>query len=186
MIDQVASAFENKDYRTAANLLKQLLKDSPENPQVQLYLGKLHEVSGKHEKAEKVYLKLLRDSTNNKIITQARQGLQRLEDIEKKQRQDKISQAKSNPENQESAVLILEPISNELKKSAAQKLASIIGVDAYTARLSLPSRGWRLYRSGALGELKFYGEQLLNSNIPCFWTTLTKVNQIEVFQVNYF
>ena len=51
MIDQVASAFENKDYRTAANLLKQLLKDSPENPQVQLYLGKLHEVSGKHEKA---------------------------------------------------------------------------------------------------------------------------------------
>ena len=186
MIDQVASAFENKDYRTAANLLKQLLKDSPENPQVQLYLGKLHEVSGKHEKAEKVYLKLLRDSTNNKIMTQARQGFQRLEDIEKKQRQDKIAQAKSNPENQESAVLILEPISNELKKSAAQKLASIIGVDAYTARLSLPSRGWRLYRSGALGELKFYGEQLLNSNIPCFWTTLAKVNQIEVFQVNYF
>ena len=185
MIDQVASAFENKDYRTAANLLKQLLKDSPENPQVQLYLGKLHEVSGKHEKAEKVYLQLLKDSTNSKIITQARQGLQRLKDIEQQQRQDKIAQAKSNPENQESAVLILEPISNELKKSAAQKLASIIGVDAYTARLSLPSRGWRLYRSGALGELKFYGEQLLNSGIPCFWTTLALVNKIEVFQVDY-
>jgi len=186
MIDQVASAFENKDYRTAANLLKKLLKESPDDPQVQLYLGKLHEVSGKHEKAEKVYLQLLRDSTNNKIITQARQGLQRLEDIEKKQRQDKIERAKSNPENQESAVLILEPIPNELKKEAAQKLASIIGIDAYTARLSLPSRGWRLYRSGALGELKFYGEQLLNSDIPCFWTTLAKVNKIEVFQVRYF
>lgn len=186
MIDQVASAFENKDYRTAANLLKQLLKESPDNPQVQLYLGKLHEVSGKYEKAEKVYLQLLRDSTNNKIITQARQGLQRLEEIEQQQRQDKIAQTKSNPENQQSAVLILEPIANELKKEASQKLASIIGIDAYTARLSLPSRGWRLYRSGALGELKFYGEQLLNSGIPCFWTTLAKVNKIEVFQVRYF
>lgn len=185
MIDQVASAFENKDYQTAANLLKQLLKNSPDNPQVQLYLGKLHEVSGKHEKAEKVYLQLLKDSTNSKIITQARHGLQRLKDIEQQQRQDKIAQAKSNPENQESAVLILEPIANELKKEAAQKLASIMGIDAYTARLSLPSRGWRLYRSGANGELKFYGEQLINSNIPCFWTTLAKVKKIEVFQVDY-
>jgi tetratricopeptide (TPR) repeat protein len=186
MIEQVASAFEKKDYRTAANLLKQLLKESPENPLVQLYVGKLHEVSGKHEKAEKVYRQLLRHSSNNKIIIQARQGLQRLEEIETKQRLDAIAEAKSSPENQETAVLILEPIASELKKEAAQKLADILGIDAYTARLSLPSRGWRLYRSGALGELKFYGEQLLNSDIPCFWTTLAEVNQIEVFQVQYF
>ncbi len=186
MIEQVASAFEKKDYPMAAKLLKELLKDSPDNPQLQLYVGKLHEVSGKHEKAEKVYRQILRHSTNNKIITQARQGLQRLEEIEEKQRQDAIAQAKSNPGNQEAAVLILEPIANELKKEAAQKLASILKIDAYTARLSLPSRGWRLYRSGALGELKLYGEQLSNSGIPCFWTTLTEVNQIEVFQVCYF
>ncbi len=186
MIEQVASAFEKKDYRTAANLLKQLLKESPDNHEVQLYVGKLHEVSGKHEKAEKVYRQLLRDSNNNKIITQARQGLQRLKQIEEQQRKDAIAQAKSNPENQETAVLILQPIANELKKEAAQKLAQIVGVDAYTARLSLPSRGWRLYRSGALGELKFYGEQLSNSGIPCFWTPLTKVNKIEIFQVHYF
>ena len=186
MIDKVAFAFEKKDYRTAANLLKQLLKESPDNHQVQLYVGKLHEVSGKHEKAQKVYRQLLRDSNNNKIITQARLGLQRLEDIEEKQRQEAIAQAKSNPENQEAAVLILQPIASELKKEAAQKLAQILGVDAYTARLSLPSRGWRLYRSGALGELKFYGEQLSNSGIPCFWTALSEVNKIEVFQVHYF
>ncbi|WP_414620953.1 tetratricopeptide repeat protein [Calothrix sp. CCY 0018] len=186
MIDKVASAFEKKDYRTAANLLKQLLKESPDNHQVQLYVGKLHEVSGKHEKAEKVYRQLLRDSNNNKIITQARLGLQRLEQAKTQLRQQVIAQTKSNPENQETAVLILEPIASELKQEAAQKLASILGVDAYSARLSLPSRGWRLYRSGALGELKFYGEQLSNSGIPCFWTPLTKVNEIEVFQVHYF
>jgi tetratricopeptide (TPR) repeat protein len=186
MIDKVASAFEKKDYRRAANLLKQLLKESPDNHEVQLYVGKLHEVSLKYEKAEKVYRQLLRDSNNSKIITQARQGLQRLKEIEEKQRKDAISQAKSNPENQQAAVLILQPIANDLKKEAAQKLAQILGVDAYSARLSLPSRGWRLYRSGALGELKFYGEQLSNSGIPCFWTTLAAVNKIEVFQVHYF
>jgi len=186
MIDQVASAFEKKDYHTAAKLLKQLLKESPDDPLVQLYLGKLQEVSGKYEKAKKIYRKLLRDSNNNKIITQARQGLQRLEDIEKQQRQEAIIQATSNPENQETAVLILEPISNELKKSAALQLAQIFQIDPYTARISLPSRGWRLYRSGLKGELQYYGEQLINSNIPCFWTTINKINKIEVFQVQYF
>lgn len=186
MIEQVASAFEKRDYPTAAKLLKQLLKESPDNPFVQLYIGKLHEVSGKHQKAETVYRQLLRDSTNHKIITQARQGLQRLEEIEQQQRQDAIAKATSNPENQATAVLILEPIASELKKEAAQKLASIMKTDAYSARLSLPSRGWRLYRSGALGELKFYGEQLYNADIPCFWTTLTAIKKIEVFQVHYF
>lgn len=186
MIDQVASAFEKRDYHTAAKLVKQLLKDSPDNPFGQLYVGKLHEVSKKFEKAEKVYRQLLRDSNNTKIITQARQGLQRLEDIEKQQRKEKIAQATSNPKNQEAAVLILEPIPNELKKELAQKLASIFQIDPYTARLSLPSRGWRLYRSGANGELKFYGEQLSSSGIPCFWTTLENVKKIEVFQVDYF
>ena len=186
MIEKVASAFEKKDYRTAAKLVKQLLKESPDNPWVQLYVGKLHEVSKKHEKAEKVYRQLLRDSNNNKIITQARQGLQRLQDIEEEQRKAAIVQATSDPNNQETAILILEPIANELKKEAAQKLAQIIKVDPYTARLSLPSRGWRLYRSGALGELKFYGEQLYNAGIPCFWTTLTAIQKIEVFQVHYF
>ena len=186
MIEQVASAFEKKDYRTAAKLLKQLLKESPDNPLAQLYVGKLHEVSGKHQKAEQVYRQLLRDSNNSKILTQARQGLQRLEDIEKQQRQKAIAKATSNPENQETGILILEPIANELKKEAAQKLANILQTDAYTARLSLPSRGWRLYRSGALGELKFYGEQLYNAGIPCFWTTLTAIQKIEVFQVHYF
>ena len=186
MIEQVASAFEKKDYRTAAKLLQELLKDSSGDPWVRLYVAKLHEVSGKYDKAGRVYRQLLLDANNNKIVTQARMGLQRLDEIEEKQRQEAISQAKSNPEDRETAVLILEPIASELKKSAAQKLAEIMQVDAYSARLSLPSRGWRLYRSGAIGELKFYGEQLRNAGIPCFCTTLNAINQIEVFQVHYF
>ena len=68
MIEQVAIAFEHKDYQTAAKLLKQLRKESPDNPWVQFYLGRLHEVSGKHQDAEKIY-RQLRDTTKTKIVT---------------------------------------------------------------------------------------------------------------------
>lgn len=45
MLDQVIAAFEQKDYRTAAKLLRPLLIESPENHWLQLYYGKLKEVS---------------------------------------------------------------------------------------------------------------------------------------------
>lgn len=186
MIEQVAIAFERKDYHTAAKLLKQLLKESPENPLVQFYLGRLHEVSGKRPDAEKIYRQLLQNTTNNKILTQARQGLQRLREIEQEERQRAITQATSQPSSTELGVLILEPLSNELKTLAAPKFAQIMQLDSYTARLTLPSRHWRLYRTGQVGELKFYGTQLQKAGIPCFWTAINTIEQIQVFQVQYF
>jgi tetratricopeptide (TPR) repeat protein len=186
MLEQVATAFECKDYRTAAELLKKLYKESPENPLVQLYIGRLHEVSGKHQDAEKVYRQLLQNTTNGKIVTQARQGLQRLQESEKTERLQAIAQRNAESNNTESGVLVLEPISSELKTQAAQRFAQIMQLDAYSARLILPSRGWRLYRSGAVGELKFYGEQLQKAEIPCFWTKLATVQEIKVFQVQHF
>jgi hypothetical protein len=186
MIEQLASAFERKDYHTAAKILKQLLKETPENPWVQLYLAKLHQVSGKRPQADKIYRQLLRTTTNTKILTQARQGLQQLEDIEKEERQRAISQATSDPSKAELGVLILEPLTSEVKTIVARKFAQIMQIDPYNARLMLPSRGWRLYRSGAVGELQFYGEQLQQAGIPCFWTTISAIQQIQVFQVKYF
>ncbi|MDF5735365.1 MULTISPECIES: tetratricopeptide repeat protein [unclassified Nostoc] len=186
MIEQVAIAFEHKDYQTAAKLLKQLQKESPENPWVQYYLGRLHEVSEKRQDAEKIYRQLLRDTTNTKILTLARQGLQRLQEIELEERQRAISQATAQPNNTELSVLILKPLSNEMKIEASRKFAQIMQLDPYTARLVLPSRGWRLYRTGQLGELKFYGKQLQQAGIPCFWATIAEIQQIQVYQVKYF
>ncbi|MCF2148148.1 tetratricopeptide repeat protein [Desmonostoc muscorum LEGE 12446] len=186
MIEQVAIAFDNKDYQTAAKLLKQLQKESPEHPWVQFYLGRLHEVSGKYQDAEKIYRQLLRDTTNTRIVTLARQGLRRLQEIEQEQRQRAIAKATSEPTNTELGVLILEPLNNELKTEASRKFAQIMQTDPYSARLMLPSRGWRLYRTGQVGELKFYGEQLQQAGIPCFWTTINAIQQIQVFQVKYF
>ncbi|MFN6517122.1 MAG: tetratricopeptide repeat protein [Nostoc sp. CreGUA01] len=186
MIEQVAIAFDNKDYQTAAKLLKQLQKESPEHPWVQFYLGKLHEVSGNYQDAEKVYRQLLRDMRNTRIVTLAREGLRRLQEIEQEQRQRAIAKATSEPSNTELGVLILEPLKNELKAEASRKFAQIMQTDPYSARLMLPSRGWRLYRTGQVGELKFYGEQLQQAGIPCFCTTITAIQQIQVFQIKYF
>lgn len=187
MIDKLASAFDKQDYKTAAKLLKQLLKDSPQDSWVQFYLGRYHEVSGKHDKAEEIFRRLLRDATNNKLVTQARQGLQRLQDTRKAERNQAIASAKSDPANIEPGVLILEPLlNNEEKTLKAQKFAEIMQIDPYTARLILPSRGWRSYKTGAIGELEFFGSQLLSAGIPCFWAKISKIQQIQVFQAENF
>jgi Tetratricopeptide repeat len=186
MIDRVAAAFDRQDYREAARLLKQLFKESPQNPWVQFYVGRLHEVTNKLEASEKVYRQLLQDTLNPKVAAQARQGLQRLETIKKEKKQQAIASAKADPNSAELGVLILEPVDPEAKTQAAQNFARIINIDPYTARLLLQSRGWRLYRTGAIGELQYYGQQLQQAKIPCFWFSLADIQKINVFRVSYF
>lgn len=186
MIDQVADAFERKDYRTAARLLKQLVQQEPNNPLIRLYVGRLHEATGKLEAAEKVYRQLLQGTTNSKIMSQARQGLGRLAAIEQQQRRQALAEATADPSSTELGILVLEPISAEGKQSAAQRFARTMQIDAYTARLQLPSRGWRLYRTGPIGELQFYVSSLRNADIPCFAATLTDIQKINVFSIDYF
>lgn len=186
MIEQVAAAFDRKDYQTAAILLKQLVKQESENPWVHLYVGRLHEVTGKLELAENIYRRLLRDTTNSKILAQARQGLGRVEAIEQERRRLAIAQATADPKNAQPGVLVLEPISSELKPAAAQKFARIMQLDPYIAKLHLPSRGWRLYRTGPVGEMRYYSQQLASSEIPSMWASLEDLQKINVFRVSYF
>ena len=186
MLEQVTAAFERQDYDTAAQLLQQLLKDSPQDPWVQLYWGQLQEVSGNLEAAANVYQQLLRNTINSKIMAQARQGWQRVEVLLKEKRLQAIAEATAEPSNILAGVLVLEPVASEIKTQAAQQFAQIMQIDPYTARLILPSRNWRLYRTGAIGELRFLGQHLLKSNIPCFWATVAEIEKIRVFQINYF
>jgi tetratricopeptide (TPR) repeat protein len=186
MLDRVAAAIERQDYRTAAQLLEQMRQESPQNPWVEFYSGRLQEVSGNLEAAANVYQQLLRVTINAKIITQARQGLQRLEAIAQAQRKQAQAQATAEPSNTQTGVLVLEPVASETKTVAAQKFAQIMHLDPYTARLQLPSRSWRLYRTGAIGELRFLGQDLRNAEIPCFWATLAEIQQICIFQVSHF
>lgn len=186
-IDRVADAFKRKDYRTAARLLTPLLKSDPDEPWVQLYAARLHELSGKPEIAEPIYRQLLRNTTNPnpRILAQARQGLQRLENQEKSQRQAAIAQARQTPENQQPGVLVLEPVAPEHRATAIPAFARILGIDPYSARLQLPSRGWRLYRVGPLAELKIYATELRSQQIPAFWAAIADVQALKIFRVHY-
>jgi hypothetical protein len=56
-------------------------------------------------------------------------------------------------------------------------------LDNYIARLHLPSRGWRLYRTGSIGEMKVYVEELNNLGIPAFCLSLSEIEAVQVFQV---
>jgi hypothetical protein len=186
MLDQIAAAFDRQDYRTAAKLLKEFLRESPQNPFGQFYRGRLYEVSGKLEAAEEIYRQLLRDVVNPKIAGQARQGIQRLETLAQTRQQTAIAKATADPKNTELGILVLEAISSDIRTTSAQSFAQIMKLDAYTARLQIPHRGWRLYRTGAIGELQHYGQQLRDAEIPAFWAPLKALQNLQVFQVQYF
>lgn len=188
MIEDVAAAFEQKNYQKAAQLLKPLLRQFPNDPWVRLYSAMLNEANGKPDVAEAVYRSLLRDVLNPKVALQARQGLIRLEVAERENRQQAIAQAEERAGhlgNSGSGFLVLEPIHGDARKTAAQGLARIMKLDPYTAQLQLPSRGWRLYRTGTIGELQVYGEELRNSGIPAFWVALSQIRKIRMFRVQY-
>jgi hypothetical protein len=148
-------------------------------------LGRLREVAGKVESAGSLYRQLLQEATNPKVVAQARQGLQRLADLEKARHEQALTEATAEPSNTNPGFLVLDAVAPELRQAAAQKFAAIMKLDAYTARLLLPSRGWRLYRVGAIGELEFYGQALQRAEIPAFWVPLTAVQSIRVFRVHY-
>ena len=185
-INQITAALESKDYKQAAQLIKQLQKESPENPWVQYYIGRYYELTNNLEKAQTTYKQILRDITNPKIVSQTRQGIQRIETAQQNLRQQAIQTAKNDPSNLEPGLLILEPVSPEKKAAAVQNISRIFKIDAYTTRMQIQSRGWRLYKTGPIGELRIYGQELLNAGIPVFWATLSDIQKIQIFRVQHF
>lgn len=197
-IKEVAAALERKEYKQAAKLLKKLQKENPQNLLVQLYIGRWYEETDKLESAEKTYRKLLQNATNPQVMTQARQGLQRIETLQKHRLQEAIARAKSDPRNAEPALLILESISKENKhkenrnkenrnkqnrQEAIPNFARIMNVDPYTARMQLQNSGWRIYRIGPVGELLIYSEQLVKVGIPAFSVAIADLKKVQVFRV---
>jgi hypothetical protein len=185
MLDQVAAAFDRQDYQTATRLLKELSQQSPQNPWVKLYLARLREVSGNLDSAENLYRKLLQDTTNLKLVVQVRQGLQRIEQLQQERRQQTIAEAKADPQTNEPGFLALKSVAGELRAAAIANFARVMHLDTYTARGLLPSRGWRLYRTGSVGELQVYGQELRRAGVPAISVSSSDVQRIHLFRVHY-
>ncbi|MEZ2318386.1 MAG: tetratricopeptide repeat protein [Microcoleus sp.] len=185
-IHQIVTALEDQEYKQAAQLIKQLQTESPENPWVKYYIARYYELTNNPKKAETTYKQILRDITNPKIISQARQGIQRIETAAQDRLQEAIETAKNDPSNLEPALLILEAVTPEDKPAAIQNISRIFQTDTYTTRMQVQSRGWRLYKTGPIAELQIYGEELLNAGIPVFWGTLADIQKIQIFRVQHF
>lgn len=185
-INQIAASLESQDYKQAAQLIKQLQKESPENPWVKYYIARYYELTNNPDKAQTTYKQILREITAPKIVSQARQGIQRIETAQQNRRQQAIETTKNDPSSLEPGLLILEPVSPEDKPAAVQNISRIFNIDAYTTRMQIQSRGWRLYKTGPIAELRIYGQELLKAGIPVFWTTLADIKKIQIFRVQNF
>ncbi len=186
MQEAIAAALGKQDFQTAAALLKQWQAKEPKNPTLWLMVGQYQEATGRWEQAEKTYLKVLRLTPSQKLMGQARQGIQRVQRQIAQAREEVLEMARAEPDGMATGVLCLEPVQGTARKRAAQGLASLLGTDVYTASLQLPSRGWRLYRVGPFGDLQVYGQGLLAAEIPAFWYKLADITALQVFSVDYF
>lgn len=186
MLKQIADAIAQKDYSTAAKLIKELKRSDPQNPWLPYYIGLFYEETEKRDQAEEIYRQLLRRFSNPKIIALARQGIERLEAFVTETREEALAKALAQPGGEEFGLLVLKPIPPENKPEAARKFAQIMQVEVYNARLQLPSRGWRLYRTGKTGELQYYTSALQAADIPCFCFPLESIRPIQVYQVTAF
>lgn len=187
MLEQAADALECKDYKTAAKIIATLVAQRPDDHQVQLYAARLQEATNKLDNAMEIYRLLIQHSLNLKITNEAREGICRIEEAQAQIRAHAYACARAGiEENVAPGFLILEPIEAEDKKPVARRLAAIMEIDAYSARLQLPSRGWRLYRLGTMGELEFYRDLLLQAEIPCFCVSQQQTQQLFIFNVSHF
>lgn len=184
--EAIAAALKNKDFRTAAMLIQAWQKADPKDPRLMLTIGQYQEATERWESAEKTYVKLLRVAASQKLMTQARQGIQRVQQQLANARTEALETARAQPGNLDPGLLCLEPVKGDQRKAAAQGLAKIMQLDPYTAGLQLPSKGWRLYRVGPTGEMHFYSQALAEVNTPAFAAKHADVKSLQVFRVQYF
>jgi tetratricopeptide (TPR) repeat protein len=185
-IEEVVNALDLQNYREAAKLLKALRQESPQNPWVGFYVGRYYEETGKLDAAEKAYRQVLQKVTHPKIISQARQGLKRIESRPQERVQQAIAQVKSDPSQLKPGLLVIEPIDVAQRSELVLKFARIMQLQPYNAKLLLPTRTWRMYRTGAIGELRVFVAELRQAGINCFCATLEEINQVRVFRISHF
>lgn len=185
MFEEIASAIAQQDYTTASQLLDTLKQEYPEHPWLLFYTAQLQQANGEIETARSTYQSLLQTCSNRKLLWQAREAIRQLETSASEQDQQAIQEALAQPGGKDLAVFVLAAVPSEEKKAAAQTLATTFQIDPYNARLQLPSRGWRLFRTGAMGELQYYTKVLQQAHVPCFCLPLHSLDTLYMFQVQY-
>ncbi|MBL1210090.1 tetratricopeptide repeat protein [Geminocystis sp. GBBB08] len=186
MFEEVNLAINNENYTKAKEILKKLEKDN-NSLWIKYYHSLILEKEGNLKEAESNYRQTIKDSIypEPNLIKLIRDGIERIVKIYHQEKEEKFNQFKTIENSEDLAVLVLEPVTLDDKKILAPKLANIINIDNYTATLQIPTRSWRLYKTGNLGELNYWQSEFSQVNIPCFCERIKNINKIEVYQVKY-
>ncbi|MGB7487139.1 MAG: hypothetical protein WA901_13180 [Phormidesmis sp.] len=183
---QVVAALEASDYSQVAVLLKQWQQREPQNPSLRLYAAKLQEQTQRLEAAEKNYTKLLQQSTHRKIIAQARAGIERVRQLRADERQAALASARAVEGALESTILAIAPPLSANRTQSIRGFAQLFNLDAYTARMKVPSSGFRIYRVGGWGELSYFQRQLAAQQTPALCVRADDIKSLQTFQVLHF
>jgi len=179
----IGAAIDRGDYGQALSRLKIFCQANPEDPWGKFYQGRLQEAQHHLREAETLYIQVLKQTTQVKLINLARQGIQRVQAQEKQEHQQAIETALAE-EGQEMSCLVLEPMDNAQKVQVMGEFGRLMHLDPYTARLHLPSRIWRLYRTGPLGELTVYQQSLARIGVPAFCIALSTIESVQVLPIH--
>lgn len=183
---QIKAALALSDYPQVSRLLKQWQAEEPSNPLLRLYAAQMQEKTNRLEVAEKNYLGLLKQAPGHKVMSQARAGLARIHQQQQAQKAEALSQAKQIEGGNEMAVLAIASPSPAQRQQAINGLAKVFSLDAYTARMKLPTSGFRLYRVGPWGEVSYYAKALERSHVPTLSTKVNDIKSLQTFQISYF
>ncbi len=187
MFRDVEQIIKLGNYQEAKEKLSLLNVEEKDRLWYRYYFALILEKEGDLASAENSYRQIIKDSIypDTTLIKLIRDGIERIVTVYKSEKESKKQEFKSIENSQDLAVLILEPVKPEDKKNLAPLLAKLMGVDNYTATLQIPTRSLRLYKTGSLGELKYYQSELSQGGIPCFCHGIKNVNEIQVCQVKF-
>jgi hypothetical protein len=184
MLESVAAAVERRDFRTAQKLIVKALEEHPKEPMVHFYAGEIRMNIGKWEAAARSYQRALQFdlSPDYALKVTEKLGIASQKLLEQKDKQqDTLKRQATGKET--SGLLILTSLPLAEKLAAAKTIAEILGGDPFTIKLQIPSRGWRLYRTGSYAQLQSAATSLMEAGVPAFAYPLAKIVPIEVKQV---
>lgn len=187
MFQEVKLAIDNENYDQAKEILTELAMEDHNNLWIKYYQSLISEKEGNLKEAETNYRQIIKDSIypDPHLIKLIRDGIERIVEVYKQVKEAKFNEFKNIENSEDLAVLFLQPVTLDEKKVLAPKLAKIMNIDNYTATLQIPTRSWRLYKTGNLGELNYWQSELSQVDIPCFCQRIKNVNQMLVYQAKY-
>ncbi|OKH13818.1 hypothetical protein [[Limnothrix rosea] IAM M-220] len=184
-VKEVQAALDDENLSCVESLLKKWQGFEPQDPWLQFYIARWFERTGREQDAAIRYRKLLRVSSSPKLMGSTRQALLALEEREQQRQAEAIAAQKAALGGEEYGLFVLEPIKKSAKKAAAQHFAKVMETDPYSAQMQLPLKSWRLFRTGQLGDLRFYANALQAGDIPGFCLSLEQLQTVQVFQVQF-